>query len=204
VAEHEAAGRAPAVPGPASVGDLVVAAREGDEEAWRAIVLRYVDLVWAVARGHGLDHCDAADVTQTTWLRLYEHLPRLRDPERVAAWLTTTARRESLRVQSRRRQLQLVACFESEVTPVAAEDAEQAPFPAELLAAVDRDERLWLAFSELPAPCRTLLRALMADPPPSYAELSVALGMPVGGIGPTRARCLDRLRAILLGLGGPS
>jgi len=186
------------------VGELVLAAREGDEEAWRAIVLRYVDLVWAVARGHGLDHCDAADVTQTTWLRLYEHLPRLRDPERVAAWLATTARRESLRLQGRRRQLQLVACFESEATPVAAGDAVPGLSPTELVAAVDRDERLWLAFSELPTPCRTLLRALMADPPPSYAELSVALGMPVGSIGPTRARCLDRLRATLLGLGGPS
>lgn len=211
VAEREAADRVPAVPAEAesSVADLVLAARAGDEAAWRSIVFRYLDLVWAVARAQGLDHCDAADVTQMTWLRLHEHLDRLRQPDRVAAWLATTAKRESLKLLRERRregaQVQMAPQRHDRAAAGAGVAAEMEAFAGDALAGeADRDERLWRAFEELPVPCRTLLRALMAVPPPSYAELSVALGMPIGSIGPTRSRCLDRLRASILRLEGPA
>lgn len=176
---------------------LVEAARDGDQLAWKMLVARYLDLVWAIARGHSLDHCDAADVSQTTWLRLYEQLPRLREPEKVGAWVATTARRESLRIsRQRRRQRAELLPADCPSTAPAVEDS----LP-ELVA--ERDRLFWSAFGDLTPPCKRLLRALMADPPPSYAEVSAALGMPVGSIGPTRARCLERLRAHLLNLSAP-
>ncbi len=176
---------------------LVEAARDGDQVAWKAIVARYLDLVWAIARGHSLDHCDAADVSQTTWLRLYEQLPRLREPEKVGAWVATTARRESLRIARQRRRLR--AELLPADCPSAAPSVEDSV--PELVA--ERDRLFWRAFGELAPPCQRLLRALMADPPPSYAEVSAALGMAVGSIGPTRARCLDRLRAQVFKLSSP-
>lgn len=182
------------------VAALVAAAAGGDDIAWRTLVARYLDLVWAVARGHSLDHCDAADVTQTTWLRLHEQLPRLTEPERVGAWLATTARRESLRVlRERRRQVlapHLLDVGESGASPAADEVAPRADG--------ERDQLLWRAFAELTPQCQALLRTLTSDPPPSYADLSAALDMPLGSIGPTRARCLDRLRANLLALSAPA
>src|ERR671939_1184885 len=85
-----------------SIGDDVVAlltrANDGDQEAWNAIVDRYTNLLWSVARGHRLGTADAADVVQTTWLRLVEHLQEIREPDRLTAWLITTARRENLRL----------------------------------------------------------------------------------------------------------
>ncbi|MHB1987384.1 MAG: RNA polymerase sigma factor [Acidimicrobiales bacterium] len=188
------------------VASLVAAAQRGDDAAWRELVARYLDLVWSIARGHSLDYCDAADVTQTTWLRLYEQLPRLTQPSRVGAWLATTARRESLRVvREHKRQ------FPAVVEQLAVEHATSpavVPGPEELLSEIafsrGEDQLLWRAFDCLTPPCRVLLRALTADPPPSYSDLSEALGMPMGSIGPTRARCLDRLRANLLALAGPA
>ncbi|MHB8245765.1 MAG: RNA polymerase sigma factor [Acidimicrobiales bacterium] len=182
------------------LAELVAAAKEGDGDAWRALVARYVDLVWAIARGHSLDHCDAADVTQTTWLRLHEQLPRLAEPDRVGAWLATTARRESLRVLRERRRLVPQAYpFESSF-PMPAEPPADEALPA---IQRDSDRLVWRAFEQLTPACQRLLRAMTADPPLSYADLSTVLDMPVGSIGPTRARCLDRLRANLSALSGP-
>ena len=168
-------------------GGLVRAAADGDAAAWDRLVDGFSGLVWAVARGMGLDHMDAADVSQTTWLRLAEHLDRLQDPDRVGGWLATTARREALRVRERAQRAVPVADGLDE----ADQDLE------DLDAGLIRDERgvaLWSAFRELPEPCRCLLRVLLADPPPSYEEVSKALDMPIGSIGPRRARCLESLR----------
>ena len=162
---------------------------DGDQAAWDQLVEDLTGLLWSVARGNGLDHVDAADVVQTTWLRLAENLHRLRDPERVSAWLVTTARRESLRVlRGRKRDVPV-----SEVSPLleSCEDDPEAP-----VLRAEQDARLWGAFRTLPTLCRSLLRVLMADPVPSYAEVSAALDMPVGSIGPRRARCLQRLRTV--------
>src|SRR4051794_4680020 len=158
----------------AEVADLVRAAAEGDRDAWNALVDRFNGLVWSVARSHRLSTIDASDVVQTTWLRLVEHLGRLQDPERVGAWLATTARRESLRTLR-----QSVRQVPTEELPEAAGD----PQPDAALLAQERDRALWQAFGGLSERCQTLLRILVADPPPSYEEISAALDMPIGSIG---------------------
>ena len=168
-------------------GALVRAAAAGDAAAWDRLVEGFAGVVWAVTRTFGLDHMDAADVSQTTWLRLAEHLDRLQDPDRVGGWLVTTARREAMRVRERA----------ARTVPVDdhADDADDRL--EDLDAALIRDERgvaLWAALQETPEPCRSLLRVLLADPAPSYEEVSKALDMPIGSIGPRRARCLEALR----------
>jgi RNA polymerase sigma factor (sigma-70 family) len=170
------------------VVDLVRTAAVGDDAAWDALVENYAGLVWAVARDHGLDPDAAADVSQTTWLRLAEHLTRLEDPARVGLWLATTARNESLRALRGRRRL----------VPVDPIDVQEAPAdvadPDHRLIAEETDGSVRQAFEHLSPPCKVLLRTLLAEPAPSYAEVSIALGLPVGSIGPNRLRCLERLR----------
>ena len=175
---------------PPSAKELVERAAAGDAGAWEALVERYANLVWSVARSFRLDRADAADVSQTTWLRLVEHLGRLRDPQRLGAWLATTARHESLRVL-RRAGRQVPIGEEEELEQASAADA--VPLDLAIITA-ERDASLWTAFAHIPPRCRSLLRLLAADPPPSYDEISAALEMPVGSIGPTRARCLEHLR----------
>lgn len=182
-------------------GDLVNAALGGDQSSWDELVRRYSGLVWSVARGYRLGPADAADVSQTTWLRLAEHLGRIDKPSQVGAWLATTARHEALRIA--RGATRIVPAEEATLVALgqvddysperAVLDAEQARLNS------DRAARLWRAFGELPARCRELLRILIASPPPSYAEVAAAMDMPVGSIGPTRARCLQRLRERLTG-----
>ena len=174
------------------VSVLVKRAADGDQAAWDALVDRYTNLLWSVARGYRLERADAADVIQVAWLRLVEHLPRLRDPERVGAWLATTVRRECLQVIATRKRRG--GPVDDEILTTLPDDA--APVDARLLTD-ERDRQLWQVFSALPERCQRLLRVLMADPPPSYQDVSAALEMPVGSIGPTRARCLDHLRALL-------
>lgn len=173
----------------ASPGELLSRAAGGDQAAWDAIVDRFSSLVWATARTHRLSRDDAADVAQTTWLRLVENLDRIRDPERLGAWLATTARHESLRVIRRGGREQ--PTDEPDLFEAPEDDAID-----RLLLEQERDGSLWRAFAALSDRCKTLLRLLIADEPPSYEEVGAALGMPVGAIGPTRMRCLERLRRI--------
>jgi len=182
-------------------GDLVKAALAGDRSSWDELVRRYSGLVWSVTRGYRLGQADAADVFQTTWLRLAEHLGRIDKPGQVGAWLATTARHEALRIA--RGATRIVPAEEATLVALgqvddysperAVLDAEQARLDS------DRAARLWRAFGELPGRCRELLRILIASPPPGYAEVAAAMDMPVGSIGPTRARCLRRLRERLAG-----
>jgi RNA polymerase sigma factor (sigma-70 family) len=176
------------------VAELVRRASRGDQGAWGALVDRFNGLVWSVARGWGLSDADAADVVQTTWLRLVEHLERIRQPEHVGAWLATTARRESQRIKRRAGRMLPTDDDELDVTDPAAG-------PESLAVAADRDRLLWRGLEAISERCRRLLRILAADPPPSYAEVSAALGLPIGSIGPTRGRCLEQLRQAL-GLAG--
>lgn len=167
--------------------DVVTAAARGDQAAWNQLVERYSSLLWAVARAHRLSSGDAADVVQTCWLRLIEHLPQIRNPQGLGAWLATTARRECLRTLRGSAR-----CRPSEHVDTLVE-----PEPGDVGARLIREERstaMWRAFARLPASDQALLRMLMADPAPSYVEIGAALGMPVGSIGPTRARALERLR----------
>ena len=167
---------------------LVGAAGRGDDAAWEALVERFSGLIWAVARGHGLSATDAADVSQTCWLRLAEHLGCIRDPQRIGAWLATTARNESVNLLRHARRWAALSDERDAALPV-----EPADVAARLLEG-ERDVALWRAFNSLPPRCKTLLRVLTTDPAPSYVEVSAVLGMPVGSIGPTRGRCLQSLR----------
>jgi RNA polymerase sigma factor (sigma-70 family) len=140
-------------------------------------------------------------VFQTTWLRLAEHLSRIEHPERIGAWLATTARHESLRIA--RASARVIPTDDAAVLDLGQVDdrsPEQAVLDSEQAQLdVERARRLWRAFRELPSRCQELLRVLMATPPPNYLEVAAALDMPVGSIGPTRARCLQRLRGRLTG-----
>jgi RNA polymerase sigma factor (sigma-70 family) len=175
-----------------STGVLVRLADAGDQNAWDTLVGRFNGLLWAIARAHRLDSFAADDVVQTTWLRLLEHLGQIKDPERLPAWLATTARRECLRMLRRSgREVMGVA------DDVAVELVDRLTEPLDdRLLTDERDVALWQCFQQLPDRCQTLLRILMASPPPSYGDVSAALGTPVGSIGPTRGRCLDRLREL--------
>jgi len=159
--------------------------------------------VWAVARAHRLGNADAADVFQTTWLRLAEHIARIDHPDRVGAWLATAARRECLQcLRSSARTIPTDDMDRLDVSPLVGNPPEEAVLAAEREREdADRAEMLWRAMGRLPARCRELLRVLMASPPPSYAEVGAALGLPVGSIGPTRARCLQALREQLVASG---
>jgi RNA polymerase sigma factor (sigma-70 family) len=171
---------------------LVQRVRDGDQQAWDALVDAYAGLVWGIARNHRLGQSDAADVSQTTWMRLVENVERIDDPRRVGAWLATTARRECLRVL-RLSGRQVLVQDESDLDRG---DPEEVPVDALLLRA-EQAAAVRLAFDRLPERCQQLLRLLMVDTPPSYEELSAALAMPIGSIGPTRGRCLDKLRLLM-------
>jgi RNA polymerase sigma factor (sigma-70 family) len=174
-----------------STSELLAEAEAGNSAAWNELVDRYSGLVWAVARGFALSMADAADVSQTTWLRLVEHLTTLREPEHLGGWLATTARHECLRLLRKNGR--------EVVEPDAGIDVESGePTPEAVVLDNERDRLLWLSLGEIPQRCQVLLRALASSPPPSYGDVSAALGMPIGSIGPTRARCLDHLKKRLL------
>jgi RNA polymerase sigma factor (sigma-70 family) len=173
------------------VAGLVAAAAAGDETAWSRLVDHFAGLVWSVIRGYRISTADSADVSQTTWMRLAEHIHKVREPERIGAWLATTAGRECLRmIRQNQRAVPSDDVFLTELP-----DADPAVAPDHRVLALERDGELWEAFSELPAKAQVLLRLLFADPPPSYEEISAATGMPIGSIGPTRGRYLAQLKA---------
>ncbi|MFD1246347.1 RNA polymerase sigma factor [Nocardioides ginsengisoli] len=177
---------------------LVPAAREGDQHAWDAIVDRFLPLVDAIVRGHRLSEADGDDVSQTVWLRLVEHLGDLREPDALPGWIRTTARNECLRLLAARGRVRPVDPQDDGGLDAVAEDVAA----ADLLAA-ERRQLLREALSELPEARRALLLLLLTDPPLAYDEISRLLGIPIGSIGPTRARALDQLRRTraLRGLG---
>jgi RNA polymerase sigma factor (sigma-70 family) len=177
-------------PAGATPGELFKAAADGDPSAWVTLTDRYTNLLWSVARGAGLETADAEDVVATAWMRLVEHLDTLAEPEHVGTWLVTTVRREAYLVSRRRWRTQPVA-------PDDLPDSEDPHAPEDALITAERDAALWRAFRSMSDQCQQLLRLLMADPAPAYAEVATALRMPVGSIGPTRARCLARLRSRL-------
>ncbi|MFD3732042.1 RNA polymerase sigma factor [Streptomyces sp. NPDC058632] len=180
------------------VGALVQSAVGGDAAAWKAIVEGLGPLVWSVVRAHRLSDADAHEVYQTVWFRFAQNLGRIREPEKTGAWLASTARHECLKVLRNARRLTLTD--DPQLLDRVSEDGapEQSLLEAEEAAAQsERVRRMWQEFEELGDRCRQLLRVLIASPPPSYQEVSAALGIAVGSIGPLRQRCLRRLRARL-------
>jgi RNA polymerase sigma factor (sigma-70 family) len=183
---------------PALIG-LVKRARDGDQEAWDRIVERYAPLVWSTCARYRLSGADADDVGATVWLRLVERVGSLRDPAALAGWLATTARNECVQVlRSKQRHVQTDGELLPEETQEAADD---------WLLKQERHIALRAAFAGLSERCRALLSLLFADPAVPYADISGRLAIPVGGIGPTRQRCLAALRAhpLMIALGeGPT
>ncbi len=172
------------------VTELVAAAARGEQDAWNELVGRYVPLVLSVIRKHRLSEHDAADVNQTVWLRLVEHLHEIREPRALPMWIITTTRHECFRVLKSARHTRP---FDALTAASIADEAGGTEVDEELLR-LERQQVLREAFAQLSARCQELLSLLIADPPIPYAEISGRLDMPVGSIGPTRARCLDRLR----------
>lgn len=175
------------------VARLVRQAGSGDHKAWEQLVERYGRLIWSITRDFKLRESDAADVFQTTWMRLIEHVHRIQHPERVGSWLAATARNECLRCIATHKRL--VLAMEDDV--MLDGPADQGAEIDEALLAGERAETVRAAMSLLPHRWQQLLGMLMADPPVPYTQISDELGLPVGSIGPTRGRCLARLRVLL-------
>lgn len=172
------------------VAEMVRCAASGDAAAWDRLMDQYGRLLWAITRDFSLTESDASDVVQTTWLRLVEHIDRLEHPERVGAWLATTARNECLRNIAARKRL--VPIGEEYGLEVITDDEQPAD---EALLAAERVQMVREALKLLPQRWQRLMELVMAEQP--YAVISDRLNVPVGSIGPTRGRCLDRLRVLL-------
>jgi RNA polymerase sigma factor (sigma-70 family) len=178
--------------GTTEVAGLVRGAAAGDRRSWERLVDQFARLIWSITADFKLGESDAADVAQTTWLRLLEHIDRIEYPDRVGSWLAATARNECLRGLAARKRV--VLAQDEEVLSGA---VASSPEIDERILADERDQIVRDAMSRLPGRWQRLLELLMADPPASYADISTELDLPVGSIGPTRGRCLARLRVLL-------
>jgi len=166
---------------------LVRAAAAGDEKAWSTLVRRLTPSLRAAARGFRLDHADVEDVVQSTWLAAVEHITEVRRPEALPAWLLVTARREALR-----KHQQFVREVVTDDPPAEVESDREAPHRV----LVDREQRelVAAAVGRLPRRQRVLLDTMLTEPDASYDVIATSLAMPVGSIGPTRRRALERLQ----------
>jgi RNA polymerase sigma factor (sigma-70 family) len=177
----------------ARLASLLGAARQGSEDALGQIVTELSPLLWQVARAAGLSSSDAEDVLQTAWMRLVAHLDDIHSAATLTGWLVVTTRREAWRVRAAGRR-QLPANQE-----LLAELPDRGPGSEEQVIIDDQRRTLWVAIGRLSKRCQELLRIVAFAPRPDYAAVAAALGMPVGSIGPTRGRCLAKLRALLAG-----
>jgi RNA polymerase sigma factor (sigma-70 family) len=176
----------------ARLGACLERARGGDTTALSDVVRELNPLLWHVARAEGLAAEESADVVQTTWLELLRRLHDIRSPLALTSWLVTATRREAWRARelSRRQAPDGAAHLDAVTDPGLG--------PVEQLLSGEQDQVLWRHFQRLPERCRALLRIVAQVARPDYAAVAEALGMPVGSIGPTRGRCLAKLRAMLL------
>jgi RNA polymerase sigma factor (sigma-70 family) len=174
--------------------ELVRAAASGDSGAWDSLVKRYMPLVTSVAMRYRVVEDDLADVSQTVWLQLVQHLGQIRTPAALPGWLVTTTRNECFRLtRVRRKTVSVDPQIEPPVRPGSGSQADIVDFDRELVRG-ERHAALLAAFAELSDQHRELLMLMLADPPLTYEDISQRLGIPIGGIGPTRARALDKLR----------
>lgn len=183
--------------------ELIAACRRGDSDAWSALVERYQKLIYTIPRRAGLDDDQCADVFQQTFQTLFEHLDRLDQPERVRAWLVTTARRASQRIQQRSARWYSLqeSAQEGDEAPTQ-ELLDQTPLPDEIVVQLEEQHIIRTSMAALEERCRQLLTLIFYDPArPSYTEIADQLGIAVGSIGPTRNRCLQKLRSLLQDVG---
>jgi|SRR4051794_28486131 RNA polymerase sigma factor (sigma-70 family) len=185
-AERDIAARRRFAPDAGDLERLMLSAAHCDNDAWASLIRRFAPGLRRLAQRQGLNASDAEDVVQTTWLELLLHIGRLREPDRVAGWLHTTARRESVRIAIAARREP--PCDELLNEPIAPDEAY------ERVSAAERSTALDAALRALPEHQRTLMQLLVCDAPPSYVDISAALNIPLGSIGPTRGRLLERLR----------
>jgi RNA polymerase sigma factor (sigma-70 family) len=178
---------------------LILACRQDDGDAWDALVNRYQRLIYTIPLRAGLDEDQAAEVFQRTFAKLLENLDRIRQPERIHAWLVTTARRETLhllREQHAERSFSQAEKLDSRPRSEAIPDDK--PLPSEMLERIEEQHFVRLAISTMDDRSRNLLTLLYYHPNPlSYAEIAAVLNMPESSVGPTRARCLEKLRRLL-------
>jgi RNA polymerase sigma factor (sigma-70 family) len=169
---------------------LVARAADGDQAAWNELVERYAPLVWSICAKYRLDRIDVDDVGQSVWLLLVEKIGSIRQPAALPGWLATTTHRECLRVLRAARRHD-----HAEMPPADKLQSEHAAATIEQeIVAAEQEAAVRAAFSELPRGCRELLSMLVSDPPCAYTDISAALGIAVGSVGPKRGRCLDQLR----------
>jgi RNA polymerase sigma factor (sigma-70 family) len=175
----------------ARITGLMNAARSGSEEALGQIVTELTPLLWQVARAAGLSSGDAEDVVQTVWLRLLSHLDGIRSPAALTGWLVITTKREAWRVRAAGRRQLPVDQDSLTVLPDGGPDLE------DQVVIDDQRRALWAAIGRLDQRCQELLRIIAFVPRPDYAAVAARLGMRPGSVGPTRGRCLAKLRAVL-------
>ena len=175
----------------ARMAALLQAAQQGERDALALLVRELSPMLWQVARLQGLDQDSSADVVQTTWLELLSSLAQIRSPVALTSWLVTVTKREAWRVSRAGR------AERPDEDAVLERRRAAGPVPEEHFLASDRRRVLWAAVEKLPERCRVLLRIVAFADRPNYAAVSSALGMPPGSIGPTRGRCLAKLRKLL-------
>ncbi len=174
------------------VATLLKSAQSGDRDALDGLIGTLTPLLWHVARAQGADRERAADVVQTSWLTLLGSLQEIHSPAGLTAWLITVTKRETWRARDQHLRERPLDERRAELTPA------PGPRPDEEAVTADRRQRLWAAVNNLPERCRTLLRIVAFVHRPDYDEISAALGMKRGSVGPTRSRCLARLKQILI------
>ena len=181
---------------------LIWACRRGEAAAWEALVARYQRLVYAVPRRAGLNEEASGEVFQRVFAVLVEQLDRIEQPERIRAWLVTTARRETWRVGRAESLARLSDPGEDETTGEGRQLAGEAPLPDDVVQRLEEQHIVRMGMAALDERCRQLLTLLFYRPDtPSYTEIAAKLGTSEGSIGPTRARCLEKLRHRLGKLG---
>lgn len=174
--------------------ELLISCRRGDESSWQALVDRYQRLIFAIPRRAGLNEDQAGEVFQEVFVTLFEKMNEINEPDRLHAWLVTTARRKTWRLLSKERSASKTGDADDEALAV----VDSAPLPDETLVRLEEQHRIRTALDDLDPRCRELLTMLyyQIEPPP-YSEIAAALGTPEGSIGPTRARCLKKLMKLL-------
>lgn len=173
------------------MGQLLEAARSGCRDSVSEIVRELSPMLWHVARAQGLDRASAADVVQNTWLKLLTSWSDIRSPQALVSWLVTVTKRDAWRVRRSRDREDLVESNSFEVI------VDDLPTPEERAVTKAAHQQLWTTMKRLPEQCQRLLRILAFTHRPDYTAISAELGMKRGTIGPTRGRCLAKLRTLL-------